>query len=318
MNQLRFLPILLLLSMVIMACAPTTVTPPATPLPQSTIIMVENTPAPEQPTEVVEPTVAAENTPAPQPPTLTPAPTDEPAATPAATEEASPSTGDMAIPPAAIAIAQPASGSLVASPLIVRGEANPTFEQNLIIRLITADGTEISTTPTTIQADAGQRGAYEVSIDFDVTEQTPAFIQVYADSPMDGGIVSLSSVGVQLLPAAQAADADIIENEDVLEHIVITSPLPGDSISGGELVIQGIGRATFENTLVVEVTDADGNLLVNEALTVDAEVGGYGTFSANLLYLIVEETTARITIRDVSPAHGGDAFVSSINVRLSQ
>ncbi len=99
------------------------------------------------PTGTAPPTVAA--------PTSTPLPT-----------VVGQSGGPPSRPTEAIVIMEPASGSRVTSPLRLRGEANPTFEQNLIVRMVTADGEEMSLQPTTIQADAGQRGPFTLDIPF--------------------------------------------------------------------------------------------------------------------------------------------------------
>lgn len=278
----------------------------ATPVPVAT-----NTP------EAIEPTAttAATNTPAPIPPTFTTVPTDEPAE-PA---DVTPTTvvDPAIIPPAAIIISSPGNGSKVTSPILVTGVSNGSFEQSIVARLIGADGTEIAVVPGQIAGEMGQRGEYAITIDFEVNEVTPAFIQVFTDSPMDGGITTLSSVGIQLLPAAEAGQEEIIENTDTGEHIVITSQANGDVVTGGSITIEGFGRPTFESTFVVEMTDPNGELLAREAVTVNAPMGQYGYYSVTFPYEVIEETPVRISVRDISPAHGGDAFVNSVLARLA-
>lgn len=279
----------------------------ATPLPAAT-----NTPESIEPTA----TTGATNTPAPIPPTFTTVPTDEPAkpadVTPTVVVD------PAIIPPAAIIIASPGNGSKVTSPIVVTGVSNGSFEQSIVARLISADGTEIAVVPGQIAGEEmGQRGDYAITIDFEVNEVTPAFIQVFTDSPMDGGITTLSSVGIQLLPTADAGQEEIIENTNTGEHIVITSQANGDVVTGGSITIEGFGRPTFESTFVVEMTDSNGELLAREAVTVNAPMGQYGYFSVTFPYELTEETPVRISVRDISPAHGGDAFVNSVLVRLA-
>jgi len=85
-------------------------------------------------------------------PTLSPTPTIEP-------------TVDLPEPvialPEIIDIQAPLPGQLVAGTTMeIRGMADPTFEQNLEIRLVTMEGEELLHTSTIIQADAGQRGSF--------------------------------------------------------------------------------------------------------------------------------------------------------------
>jgi hypothetical protein len=303
----------------LVACTPTTDTPTPTPTVEVSEPVATSTAAPvaTNTPEAVEPTatVGATNTPAPVPPTFTTVPTDEPAnpadVTPTAVVD------PAIIPPATIVINQPGNGSKVTSPLVVTGVSDSSFEQSIVARLITADGTEIAVVPGQIGSPLGERGEYEITIDFDVTEVTPAFIQVFTDNPMDGGVTHLSSVGIQLLPASEAGQEEIIENPDTQAHIVITSQANGDVVSGGTITIEGFGRPTFESTFVVEMTDAEGNLMGREAVTVNAPMGQYGYFTVAFPYQVTEEMPARVVVRDVSPAHGGDAFVSSVLVRLN-
>ncbi len=278
----------------------------ATPVPAAT-----DTPEPTRPTA----TLAATHTSTPIPPTATPAPTDEPAEPADVTP--TPVVDPAIIPPAAIIISSPGNGSKVTSPILVTGVSNGSFEQSIVARLISADGTQIAIVPGQIAGEMGERGEYAITIDFEVNEVTPAFIQVFTDSPMDGGITTLSSVGIQLLPAAEAGQEELIENSDTADHIVITSHANGDVVTGGTITIEGFGRPTFESTFVVEMTDSDGELLAREAVTVNAPMGQYGYYRVTFPYEVTEETPVRISVRDISPAHGGDAFVNSVLVRLA-
>lgn len=311
--------LLLLLTTFFMLVACNQPTPPPTPTVVSgDVATATPVPAATHTAETAQPTATtgATNTPAPIPPTFTPVPTDEPAVPADVTPTAV--VDPAIIPPAAIIIASPGNGSKVTSPLTVMGVSNGSFEQAIAARLISADGTEIAVVPGQIAGEEmGQRGDYVITIDFEVNEITPAFIQVFTDSPMDGAITTLSSVGIQLLPTSEAGQEEIIENPDTGEHIVITSQANGDVVTGGSITIEGFGRPTFESTFVVEMTDSNGELLAREAVMVNAPMGQYGYFSVTFPYEVTEETPARVSVRDISPAHGGDAFVNSILVRLA-
>ncbi len=248
----------------------------------------------------------------PSPPTAPPArPSPTPTARPRPTT--SPTLAPEALPEA-ILILQPGPGSRVASPLHVAGEADPTFEQNLVLRLLLEDGSELALTATTIQADLGQRGPFEADLAFTVAEERQGFLQVYAVSARDGGITHLASVGLILAPSGPA---EVRPAERRPEQIRILRPAPGDAISGGVAVVEGFGLASFEQTLVVEVVDAEGRVVGGQAVTVQApDLGLPGPFQAEVPYLVGEPQPGRIVVRDISPAHGGDAHRTSVEITL--
>lgn len=272
-------------------------------------------------------TPTGEATPAPLPASPTPAGEASPTegvASPLPTEaEAPPSTlvlptapPDPATQPEeSILISEPGPGSRLTSPLRVVGLADPTFEQNLVVRLLLADGSELALQPTTIQSDIGTRGPFEIELAFSVAEEQQGFIQVFADSARDGGITHLTSVGVTLAPSGEAT---IQPAPDSREAIAISAPTRGATVSGGTVHIEGIGRAGFENTLVVDVLDGDGNTLARQAITVSApEMGQFGPFSVDLPYTVGASGPGRIVVRDVSPAFGGTSHLSSVEVTLA-
>lgn len=215
-----------------------------------------------------------------------------------------------------ILILQPGPGSrIVNSPLQVTGMADPTFEQNLVVRLLLVDGTELAVVPTTIQADIGERGPFAVDVPFTVSGEQQAFVQVYATSARDGGVTHLASVGLML---ADAGDEQIIPIEPHAEHIQINQPLPGETVSGGTVTVAGVALASFEQTLVVEILDEAGQVLSSQPVTVEApDLGQPGPFSIALPYEVASATPGRIVVRDLSPAFGGDAHLASVEVTLA-
>jgi hypothetical protein len=217
-------------------------------------------------------------------------------------------------PDETIAILEPGLGSRLTSPLRVAGMADPTFEQTLAVRLVLDDGTVLTVVPTIIHADIGERGPYEVEVPFEIQGQRNALIQVYDVSARDGGIVHLNSVGVTLLESGQA---EIREFASEPESIIIDQPAMGDRISGGVVHVEGIGIASFEGTLVVEVYDAEGNTVGMQPLIVAApEMGQPGPFRADIPYEVQEEGPGRIVVVDPLPAFNGIGHISSVEVIL--
>lgn len=238
------------------------------------------------------------------PPTLAPA-TDAPVGRPTAVEQA---------PKEAILILSPGPGSRLTSPIHLQGMSDPTFEQTLAVRLLADDGSQLASLSTTIQADAGQRGVFKVDVPFSVGQTQQAFLQVFATSPRDGGVTHLASVGVQL---ASGGSADIRPAEPHAEQIAIRQPQPGEAVGGGRLHVAGFGLAGFEQTLVIDVYDAQGNQLAEQPVIVKApDLGQPGPFEADVSYALAQPGPGRVVVRDVSPAFGGDTHLASVEVRL--
>ena len=213
-----------------------------------------------------------------------------------------------------IMILTPGSGSRVTSPIHVEGVSDPTFEQNLVVRVLQADGTLVAEAPTTIAADVGQRGPFEIDLPVDLSTEQNIFIQVFATSARDGGTTHLSSVGVTFTPTGPA---DIILRTPYPEQITIFEPDVTDTVSGGLAHVEGFGLASFEQTLLVEVLDEDGTVVGSQPVTVAApELGSPGPFSADVSYTLATAGPGRVVVRDVSPAFGGDAHLSSVEVNL--
>jgi hypothetical protein len=269
---------------------------------------------------------AVSHTPTPLPATFTPlpSPTTPVQATTAVSQTPTPEAGEGQVDPPdpvteqpeeSILIREPGPGSrIVNGPLRVAGEADPTFEQNLVIRLLLADGTELALLPTTIQAGIGERGAFEVDVPFSVSGEQQAFVQVYATSARDGGVTHLSTVGLTL---ADSGDEQIVLVEAHPERIQISQPALGDTISGGTITMAGTALASFEQTLLVEVLDEAGQVLNSQPIIVAApELGQPGPFSLELAYEVATAMPGRIVVRDPSPAFGGDVHLASVEVTL--
>jgi hypothetical protein len=213
----------------------------------------------------------------------------------------------------AIMILNPGPGSRITSPLRLSGYADTTFEQNLVVKILADDGSTLALAPTTIQSEMGKRGYFEIELPFTVTGDRQGFIQVYAASPRDGGVTHLSSVGVIL---SESGPEDIRLGGFHPEQIRLTD-YPISFVSGGVAHIEGIGVASFEGTLLVEIYDEFGALIGSLPVMVNSpEPGVPGTFSADVPYSLAAAGFGRIVVRDVSPAFGGDTHVISVEVRI--
>jgi hypothetical protein len=197
----------------------------------------------------------------------------------------------------------------------VAGIANSVFEQTLGVRIVLDDGTELAVGPVLIDAELGQRGPFEVEVQFTVSGERQGFIQVFESSPRDGGITHLGSVGVIL---ADSGPAEIVPVEPHPERIVIYQPAPGGQVSGGVAHVEGFALASFEQTLLVEVQDADGNIAGSQSVIVNApDLGQPGPFAVDVPYTTSASGPGRIVVHDMSPAFAGDNHTASVEVDLA-
>jgi hypothetical protein len=215
-----------------------------------------------------------------------------------------------------ILILEPGAGSRLTSPLRVAGLADPTFEQNLGIRLVLPEGSVLAQGAATIQADIGQRGPFEAEIPFTVSDEQNALIQVYDQSARDGGIIHLASMGVTLAPSgAQVLEA----TEPHQERLVIHQPANGETVQGGTVRVAGFGAASFEGTLLVEVYGPEGDLLGSASTTVqsaEAGMGEPGPFSVQVAYELRGSGPGRIAVVDPLPAFDGVGHIASVGITL--
>jgi len=215
----------------------------------------------------------------------------------------------------AILILEPGPGSRVLSPVRIAGIADPTFEQHLLVRIVLDDGAELAVAPTIIQADAGNRGPFEVEVSFTVEGGRQAFIEVSTSSPRDGGVTHLASVIVTLADSGSPAIVPVTPHP---ERIVILQPALGATIAGGVAHVSGFALASFEQTLVVDVIDEQGQVVGSQPLIVDSpELGQPGPFSVDVPYTLPAAGAGRIVVHDPSVAFAGDVHLASVEVQLA-
>lgn len=107
-----------------------------------------------------------------------------------------------------------------------------------------------------------------------------------------------------LAPAATAQTA----------NITITSPAQGEVIGNLAIAVTGTGTALPENNVVVQVLDANRNVLAETPTTVNAELGGTGDWSVALNYDATPGTSGSIYAFANSPADGSLLAEAEVNV----
>lgn len=275
--------------------------------------------------------VAPTPAPTPVPPTATAVPptatNPPPPPEPSATSEPSPTPTTEAGQPSAILIIDPARNSVVTNPLFVRGEADPTFEQGLIVQVSDESGNAITQVYTTIAAEAGQRGPFQVETSFRVDREQPGRISVYSVSPRDGGIEMLESVEVTLSPGAPVA---LDSNAPYTQPIQIFEPVLGTEVGGGALHVTGYSVPVFESQLGAMLCGEGGsgapdpvcgtvdNILAQVTVFVQSpDIGQPGPFDFFIEYNVPQRVSARLAIFDASARDGGLTMLTSRYVVLT-
>jgi hypothetical protein len=230
-------------------------------------------------------------------------------------DEVLPDVLDAVLSKEAVLILEPGPGSRLISPLRVAGIAGPAFEQTLGVRLVLDDGTLLIEQPAIIQAELGEQGRFEIELPFEISGERNALLQVSITSPRDGGITHLASVGVTL---ADSGEAQIVPGRPQKEAIILLQPLVGATVRGGTVQVAGVGLASFEGTLVVEIYDAGGLLVGSQPLVVDApDIGLPGIFGIDVPYSVSSEGPGRIVVIDPLPVFDGIGHINSVEVTLA-
>lgn len=275
----------------------------------------------------------------PATPTVSPTDTAVPPATdtvapPPATDTAAPATATLpaATPTAdpaleAILILAPGLSSSVTSPVTVSGEADPTFEQNLVIQVSDENGAVLSTTPTTIQTEAGTRGPYSVDVTFSVAADQPGRLSVYSASARDGGLVHLVSVEVTLLASGTAAINPAAPHAEVHQ---IFQPNLLETATGGHVHLEGFSEYVFESTLSLALCGEGGSgapdplcgttdnvLATGIAMLQAPDVGQPGPFVTDLLYSVTGPVRARLVVYSLSARDGGVLHLSTREITVA-
>ncbi|MGH2573838.1 MAG: Gmad2 immunoglobulin-like domain-containing protein [Actinomycetota bacterium] len=99
----------------------------------------------------------------------------------------------------AIVVESPSIGERVSSPVTVSGTAN-VFEATVSLKILDASGREIARTFTTATCGTGCRGAYSVSVSYNVDREQQGTIVVFESSAEDGSEINAVGIPVTLTP----------------------------------------------------------------------------------------------------------------------
>ena len=249
--------------------------------------------------------LAACSTPTPEVIVVTATP-DQPAGVTPTDEPEAPDDG---LEPSFVTIISPGNGTQwnVAQPIQVTGSARDVPSDTMLIFAIDGALNILGQTTATLGPpnDAGIQ-AYAGTLSASVSATT------------DGKIVSgvLNEDG----SVAQSAGVFVTYVVPVQASITITEPADGSTVANpSSFTVSGTGQGLFENSVVVQATDSNNNVLAEVATTTDAsEPGGAGNWSVTLSVDVPAGTTGRIIAFSQDPSTGGTAASATINVTYGQ
>lgn len=225
-----------------------------------------------------------------------------------------------------IQLRSPGESARVTSPVIVRGESNSTFEQNLVIKVYGEDGKELVSQPTTIQAELGQRGPFEAQVAFQVDREQPGRVAVMDFSAKDGSLLHLTSVEVTLMPSG-----DFVEGTAPFEgeFLQITRPEANIGILGGLIRVEGVSQPVFEQQVNLAVCGeggsgepdpvcgtADNVLGMGIGILNAPDASQPGRFVVDLNYTTDREVKGTLVVYTLSPRDGGITHLNAIPLTL--
>jgi len=219
-------------------------------------------------------------------PTATPGPTSTPTPTPA---------------PSTLTIAEPQNGAVVAvnQPFAVSGTGSNLFENNVVVRAYDQNGTILAEQATILDTDTlGGSGTWSATLTVAVPVEpgTPGHITAFSPSPVEDKPPTASSIAVTYgQKLATQARIDIVFPT---HSSVVDANAPID--------VMGTGAGLFENNVVVQALDWEGNVLAEAVTILDpTEPGGEGTWSVQLT-VRVELPTPGLIVAFSPSATGGN------------
>jgi heat shock protein HslJ len=217
---------------------------------------------------------------------------------------------------AMIAITEPDQGQVVEidQPVRVQGEGVGLPEGNVVVQALDWQGNVLAQQPTTLQGrdvGTGGEGTWSVELTIEAEPGTAGRIRAFSPSPADGSIIAEDVVEVSLGRTAAVGT-----------YVIIDEPAQGAVLDiARPVVVRGSGAGLPEGNVVVEVLDAQGNVLVQVPTTLqgpDVGTGGEGTWSTELTIETEPGTAGTILAYSRSPKDGSIIAKDVVEVSLGQ
>jgi uncharacterized lipoprotein YbaY len=192
----------------------------------------------------------------------------------------------------------------------VKGLGRGMPEGNLVVQALDSNGKVLAQQPTTIQAPddgTGGEGPWSVQLQIAAQPGTLGQIRAYSESSADGSTIAQASISVTFG-----------KTPELQPYLTITTPSNGAVLDISRPVnITGMGRGMPEGNLVVQALDPAGNVLTQQATSIqapDAGTGGEGPWSTNLTINVAPGTTGTVRAFSVDPASGSTIADARIDV----
>jgi heat shock protein HslJ len=215
-----------------------------------------------------------------------------------------------------IVITEPDQGQVVDvdQPVRVQGKGMGLPEGNVVVEALDWQGNVLDQQPTTLQGPdvgTGGEGTWSIELTIEVEPGTAGKIRAFSLSPKDGSVIAEDVVEVSLGRTAA-----------VESYIRIDEPVQGALLDiSGPVGVRGSGAGLIEGNVVVEVLDAQGNVLAQQPTILqgpDVGTGGEGTWSTELTVEAEPGTAGRIRAYNPSPLDGSIIAEDSVEVSLGQ
>lgn len=218
----------------------------------------------------------------------TPTPTAAPPPTP---------TSIWTAPSSNIELFSPVSGAVYHSPIEVIGFST-TFEGNVNIRLLNADGEEIARRNATGGA-LGEFDFFHTYVRFTTNEQISGTLEAFETSAKDGSRLHEVQIPVILLPGQRVVD--------------LNRPTTGDDVCN-PILVAGYSN-TFEANVVTELQQRDGTGIAQE-FALGGNFGIYADYFASLSHVVSAPQPLLVTAYESDGIGIGNIDMTRIPVTL--
>lgn len=264
--------------------------------------------------------VLATQTPGQQPETSTPTQpaTPTPTATPEPRLPPATATATLAppLPPAPVQILRVGELSKINSPLPVSLNMTSGYGKVVRVELRGEDGRLLARhlrTYSNIPWDIAKIG---VDLDFGISAAAEAGRLVVSVEDPFGRLIDVNSVNLILISVGQS---ELNPATALWQRLIIEEPMPDALIQGGKLIISGRALPNDpDQPLRVMLVGEDGRILGQRLAGVTYEkAGGYGTYIAEVPYLVSDLTPALLVIYEEGGLISDIAHLSSAQVILA-
>jgi hypothetical protein len=214
----------------------------------------------------------------------------------------------------ALRISVPGPMSKVVSPIDFMIYILPAFTGSTRIQLLGEDGRELfSKSFRTFPNIDNVPTRVEEKIKFEI--HGVAEIGRLQISTVDsfGRMQAFNSVRLLLL---SMGDQVVSPPYQAMERVLLRTPAMDDQVSGGVLVVDGEIQPVNDTPVLLELYDAQGNVIGSRILTLRPADGTYQAFSTTISYQTSQAVAARLMIRQVDDRISGLAYLYSVSLQV--